>query len=70
MWEYGTGANVQRCAVGVLTNIQVRLSKVGNGETVGCTLDHDNVIDHDRTHDEAMTGDDDEPLFCPLRTTW
>ena len=34
---------------------------------MGCALDQDNVIDHDRTHDEAMTGDDDEPLSCPHR---
>ena len=31
---------------------------------MGCALDQDNVIDPDKTHDEAMTGDDDEPLFC------
>ena len=33
-----------------------------------CALDQGNEIDHDRTHDEEKTGDDDEPLFDP-RTT-
>ena len=28
---------------------------------MGCALDQDNVIDHDKTHDEAMTENDDEP---------
>ena len=32
-----------------------------------CALDQDTVIDHDKTQDEAMTGDDDEPLFSPHR---
>ena len=43
-----------------LTNFQVRLNKLDNGETVGCALDQDYVIDHDKSHDEAMTRDDGE----------
>ena len=35
------------------------------GETVGCAPDQDDVIDHDKTHDEAMTEDDDEPQDTP-----
>ena len=36
--------------------------------TVECALDQGNEIDHDRTHDEEKTGDDDEPLFDPHTT--
>ena len=34
-----------------------------------CALDQDNVIDHDKTHDEAMTGDDDGPPM-DRKTHW
>ena len=41
------------------------MSRQGNRVTVECALDRGNEIDHDRTHDEEKTGDDDEPLFDP-----
>ena len=68
--------NLQRDAVGALPNFQGQLSKLDHGETVEWALDQDHVIHHDKTHDEAMTGGDDEPLFGPhkpqgtLDTDW
>ena len=62
--------------MGALTNFQVQLSRQGNRVTVECALDQGDEIDHDRTHDEEKTGDDDELLFDPhtppntLDTDW